>query len=99
MIASLEHYDLDTSEVKRLVKLALDEDLRYGPDVTTNATIAPNAKSVAEVVARQPGVVAGLPVASISKALKKQIGLDLRQTRKKIDILIVDHAERVPRPD
>jgi nicotinate-nucleotide pyrophosphorylase (carboxylating) len=63
MIASLEHYGLDTSEVKRLVKLALDEDLRYGPDVTTNATIAPNAKSVAEIVARRPGVVAGLPVA------------------------------------
>jgi nicotinate-nucleotide pyrophosphorylase (carboxylating) len=54
---------LDPGEVGRLVRGALDEDLRYGPDVTSAATAAPGARAVAGVVARQPGVLAGLPVA------------------------------------
>jgi len=54
---------LDPGEVGRLVRGALDEDLRYGPDITSAATAAPGAQAVAGVVARQPGVLAGLPVA------------------------------------
>ena len=54
---------LDPGEIGRLVRGALDEDLRYGPDVTSAATAAPGAQAVAGVVARQPGVLAGLPVA------------------------------------
>jgi nicotinate-nucleotide pyrophosphorylase (carboxylating) len=54
---------LDPGEVGRLVHGALDEDLRYGPDITSAATAAPGAQAVAGVVARQPGVLAGLPVA------------------------------------
>jgi len=54
---------LDPGETGRLVRGALDEDLRYGPDVTSAATAAPGAQAVAGVVARQPGVLAGLPVA------------------------------------
>ncbi len=42
---------------------ALAEDLRYGPDVTSAATATPGARAVAGVVAREPGVLAGLPVA------------------------------------
>ncbi len=41
---------------------ALAEDLRYGPDVTSAATAAAGARAVAGVVAREPGVLAGLPV-------------------------------------
>jgi nicotinate-nucleotide pyrophosphorylase (carboxylating) len=54
---------LDPAEVEQIVQSALDEDLRYGPDVTTTATAPVGATAVAGVVARRPGVVAGLPVA------------------------------------
>ena len=53
---------LDPEETERVVRGALDEDLRYGPDVTSAATAAPDARAVASVVAREPGVLAGLPV-------------------------------------
>ncbi len=53
---------LDPEDTERLVRGALDEDLRYGPDVTSAATAAPDAQAVASVVAREPGVLAGLPV-------------------------------------
>ena len=54
---------LDPEDTERVVRGALAEDLRYGPDVTSAATAAPDARAVAAVVARQPGVLAGLPVA------------------------------------
>ena len=53
---------LDPGDLDRVVRAALEEDLRYGPDVTTAAVIPPGTKSVADVVARQPGTLAGLPV-------------------------------------
>jgi nicotinate-nucleotide pyrophosphorylase (carboxylating) len=53
---------LDPEDAERVVRGALDEDLRYGPDVTSAATAAPDARAVAGVVAREPGVLAGLPV-------------------------------------
>src|SRR5579875_438257 len=54
---------LDPAGVEQIVQTALDEDLRYGPDVTSAATAPAGATAVAAVVARRPGVVAGLPVA------------------------------------
>jgi nicotinate-nucleotide pyrophosphorylase (carboxylating) len=54
---------LDPGDTERAIRAALDEDLRYGPDVTSAATAAPDARAVAGVVARQPGVLAGVPVA------------------------------------
>jgi nicotinate-nucleotide pyrophosphorylase (carboxylating) len=54
---------LDPGDTERAVRTALDEDFRYGPDVTSAATTPPGALAVAGVVARQPGVLAGLPVA------------------------------------
>jgi nicotinate-nucleotide pyrophosphorylase (carboxylating) len=54
---------LEPADTERAVRAALDEDLRYGPDVTSAATAPPGAWAAAGVVARQPGVVAGLPVA------------------------------------
>lgn len=55
----LRHVALAPEQTKLLIRLALDEDLRFGPDVTSCATVAENARSVAHIVARQPGVVAG----------------------------------------
>ena len=55
---------LDPGDLDRVVRAALEEDLRYGPDVTTAAVIPPGTKAVADIVARQPGTLAGLPVAA-----------------------------------
>ncbi|WP_028477542.1 carboxylating nicotinate-nucleotide diphosphorylase [Nocardia sp. CNY236] len=53
---------LDRDDVLRIVRTALDEDLRYGPDVTTAATVPHDAVATASVVSRQPGIVAGLDI-------------------------------------
>jgi nicotinate-nucleotide pyrophosphorylase (carboxylating) len=54
---------IDPEDAERAVRTALDEDLHYGPDHTTAATAPDGATAVAAVIARQPGVLAGLPVA------------------------------------
>ncbi|MGW4329554.1 carboxylating nicotinate-nucleotide diphosphorylase [Nocardia sp. NPDC004573] len=51
---------LDRDEVLRVVRAALEEDLRYGPDVTTAATVPADAAIKASVAAREAGTVAGL---------------------------------------
>ncbi|AYJ49959.1 carboxylating nicotinate-nucleotide diphosphorylase [Rhodococcus sp. P1Y] len=53
---------LDLDEVRSLVATALAEDLKYGPDVTTNATVPAGAVATASVVSRQFGTIAGLDV-------------------------------------
>ena len=53
---------LDVGAVTRVVRAALDEDFRYGPDVTSAATVAGRTVT-ADVVAREAGVLAGVPVA------------------------------------
>lgn len=60
--AALRAAGLDPDETERIVRTALDEDFRYGPDVTTESTVADKPITV-EVIAREPGVLAGLPVA------------------------------------
>jgi nicotinate-nucleotide pyrophosphorylase (carboxylating) len=44
-----------------VVATALAEDLRYGPDVTTEATVPADAVAIAAFTPRQAGVLAGLP--------------------------------------
>jgi nicotinate-nucleotide pyrophosphorylase (carboxylating) len=61
-VRALEAAGLDVPTVVRAVRAALDEDFRYGADVTSAATVAGRTVT-AEVVAREAGVVAGLPVA------------------------------------
>ncbi|NMD58805.1 UNVERIFIED_ORG: nicotinate-nucleotide pyrophosphorylase [carboxylating] [Nocardia globerula] len=53
---------LELDEVLTLVRLALDEDLRYGPDVTSVATVPADATAKASVVSRAEGTVAGIDV-------------------------------------
>ncbi|MFC6014533.1 carboxylating nicotinate-nucleotide diphosphorylase [Nocardia lasii] len=53
---------LDRDELLTLIRTALDEDLRYGPDITTVATVPADAVSKASVVSRQHGTVAGIDV-------------------------------------
>ncbi|WP_197517897.1 carboxylating nicotinate-nucleotide diphosphorylase [Mycobacterium sp. E796] len=53
--------ELDTA--RDLIRRALQEDLRYGPDVTTQATVPADAVATASMVPREPGVIAGVDVA------------------------------------
>src|SRR5256885_16555450 len=50
---------LAAEEIRRVVQLALAEDVGGG-DITTLATVAPNATAKAVMIAREPLVVAGL---------------------------------------
>jgi len=59
---AIEATGLDVPDVVRVVRAALAEDFRYGADVTSAATVAGRTLT-ADVVAREPGVAAGLPVA------------------------------------
>jgi nicotinate-nucleotide pyrophosphorylase (carboxylating) len=61
-VAAVRAAGLAAHEVARVVRAALDEDFRYGPDVTSMATVAGRTVT-ADVVAREAGVLAGLPVA------------------------------------
>ncbi|MQY25435.1 carboxylating nicotinate-nucleotide diphosphorylase [Nocardia aurantia] len=65
---------LDQDEVLALIRTALDEDLRYGPDITTAATVPAEATVKAAVVSRQPGTVAGLDVGLL--VLDEVLGAD-----------------------
>ena len=50
--------------VRTIVGLALSEDIGRG-DLTTEATVAPEATAVAEIRQKAPGVVCGLPVVAL----------------------------------
>jgi nicotinate-nucleotide pyrophosphorylase (carboxylating) len=63
--AILQKAGLDPREVRSLVDIALNEDLRFGPDVTTDATIGADQRARARVAAREGGVIAGGPVARV----------------------------------
>lgn len=52
----------DHPDVQALIRLALHEDLRFGVDVTCAAVVAPGARLVAEVKAKQAGVLCGMPL-------------------------------------
>jgi nicotinate-nucleotide pyrophosphorylase (carboxylating) len=53
----------ELADARLTIRRGLDEDLRYGPDVTTLATVPAGAVVSASLVTRQPGVIAGVDVA------------------------------------
>lgn len=53
----------ERSAAQDTIRRALDEDLRYGPDVTTLATVPAGAVATASMVPRDAGVIAGVEVA------------------------------------
>ncbi|OBF63278.1 nicotinate-nucleotide diphosphorylase (carboxylating) [Mycobacterium sp. 852002-50816_SCH5313054-b] len=55
--------DLELEAARDAIRRALHEDLRYGPDVTTQATVPAGAEATASMVPREPGVIAGVDVA------------------------------------
>jgi nicotinate-nucleotide pyrophosphorylase (carboxylating) len=66
---SIRAAGLDPDAVRSLAAAALAEDLAGGVDVTTAATVASSECGRGDLVARAPGVVAGLPIAATVFAL------------------------------
>jgi len=54
---------LEVDAVRRLISVALDEDLHNGPDVTTNSTVPAKQRSAGVFASRQTGCIAGLAIA------------------------------------
>src|SRR5689334_9329449 len=50
-----------SADVDAIIRLALAEDVGRG-DLTTEATVPPDAVAIAELLQKAPGVMAGLPV-------------------------------------
>jgi len=55
--------ECELAEARATISRALDEDLRYGPDVTTLATVPDGAATTASLITREPGVIAGVDIA------------------------------------
>jgi nicotinate-nucleotide pyrophosphorylase (carboxylating) len=53
----------EVAEARAAIRRALDEDLRYGPDITTEATVRAGVTTTAALATREPGVIAGVEVA------------------------------------
>ncbi|MGB7235921.1 MAG: carboxylating nicotinate-nucleotide diphosphorylase [Rhodococcus sp. (in: high G+C Gram-positive bacteria)] len=81
---------LDVEEVRALVIAALAEDLKYGPDVTTIATVSADAVATASVVSRQSGTIAGLDVGLL--VLDEVLGAEAYV----VEDRVVDGTEVVP---
>jgi nicotinate-nucleotide pyrophosphorylase (carboxylating) len=58
--------DCELSIAREIIRRGLDEDLRFGPDVTTLATVPEGAVTTASLVTREPGVIAGVDVALLA---------------------------------
>jgi len=82
----------ELEEFREAVRAALKEDLGAG-DATTESTIPADALAVANMVAREPLVVAGLPLARMAfeergPTLKFERGVDEGTQLKKGDVLL-----------
>ena len=71
---------ISAEEVTDLITRALAEDLGGGVDVTTAATVAADHLSALDLVARAPGVVAGLPIAAAALASSGRVDVTLSAT-------------------
>ena len=65
------------------IRRGLQEDLRYGPDVTTSATVPAGAVATASMVPREPGVIAGLDVALL--VLDEVLGADAYRVLNRVE--------------
>lgn len=66
VLAVLREQGLDADRVRALVGAALDEDLGWGPDVTTESVLPGEVVATADVVSREPGCLSGLAVAALA---------------------------------
>jgi nicotinate-nucleotide pyrophosphorylase (carboxylating) len=94
LIAELEAAGLDPDELWQQIAAALEEDLPDGrADVTSTSTIPASARGVADFGAREPGVVAGLPVAAL--VFHAVLGGDVQITDRVPDGTRVDAGDLV----
>jgi nicotinate-nucleotide pyrophosphorylase (carboxylating) len=75
--------ECELAEARATISRALDEDLRYGPDVTTAATVPDGAKTTASLITREPGVVAGVDIALL--VLDEVLGADRYRVLDRVD--------------
>ncbi|MGV0742740.1 carboxylating nicotinate-nucleotide diphosphorylase [Mycolicibacterium sp. XJ870] len=75
--------EAERSEARATVARALEEDLRYGPDITTLATVGADAMTTASMVNREPGVIAGVDIALL--VLDEVIGTDAYRVIHRVD--------------
>jgi nicotinate-nucleotide pyrophosphorylase (carboxylating) len=73
----------ELTEARATIKRALDEDLRYGPDVTTAATVPDGATTTASLITRSPGVIAGVDIALL--VLDEVLGADGYRVLDRVD--------------
>ena len=64
----------ELTQARAVIARALEEDLRFGPDITTSATVAADATTTAAMVTREAGVAAGVDVALL--VLDEVLGAD-----------------------
>jgi len=75
--AAIEIADLPQFDVSEFVRRVLAEDLGSGGDVTSKATIDPDARFTAEMNCREPIVVAGLDIAmAFFRALDREMRIE-----------------------
>ena len=78
MTISLDAAGLDLEATRAHIEAALDEDLAWGPDATTNATIGADITGTAKIVSREPGCLAGVPIAALALQITaERDGVDL----------------------
>lgn len=83
---------LDPAHVLDIARCTLAEDLYWGPDVTTLAIIQEGQHGVADVVSRQAGMIAGIPVAAaVLRAAAEEHGSDVD-----IEPVVADGSRVVP---
>jgi nicotinate-nucleotide pyrophosphorylase (carboxylating) len=75
--------DSERAAALAAIRRGLDEDLCYGPDVTTLATVPEGAVTSASMVPREPGVIAGVDIALL--VLDEVLGADGYQVTHRVD--------------
>jgi len=75
--------DDELTEARATIARALDEDLRYGPDVTSLATVPADARTIAELVTREAGVAAGVDIALL--VLDAVLGADEHRVKQRVE--------------
>ncbi|MCV7260313.1 carboxylating nicotinate-nucleotide diphosphorylase [Mycobacterium shimoidei] len=75
--------ECELAEARATIARALDEDLRYGPDVTTLATVPDGATATAALITREAGVIAGVDIALL--VLDEVVGPDGYRVLDRVD--------------